>query len=65
MNVTYNVKYYRQKQKISLKKLSDLSGVGKSTINYIECNKHHPTIPTLAMIAKALNVDLEELYTLS
>lgn len=65
MNVTYNVKYYRHKRKISLKQLSELSDIGKSTINDIECNKHHPTIPTLAMIAKALNVDLEDLYTLS
>lgn len=63
MNVTYNVKYYRRLRKLSLKQLSELSGIGISTINDIECNKHHPTIPTLLSIANALNVSIIKLFT--
>lgn len=63
MNVTYNVKHYRQIRKLSLKQLSKMSGIGISTINDIECNKHHPTIPTLLSIANALNVSIVELFT--
>lgn len=63
MNVTYNVKYYRRLRKLSLKQLSELSGIGISTINDIECNKHHPTIPTLLSLANALGVNITELFT--
>lgn len=63
MKVTYNVRHQRELQRLSLKQLSELSGVGLSTINDIECNKHHPTIPTLLSLANALNVSIIELFT--
>lgn len=46
----------RTKQGITLTKLSELSGIGKSALNYYENGKRSPRIAHLELIAKALNV---------
>lgn len=62
MKVIYKIKRIREDKMVTLRMLSDMSGIGISTINEIENNKRHPTIPTLLRIAIALNVNIEELY---
>ena len=55
------VKVIRQAQKIKLETLSELSGISIPAISSIELNKRTPTLSSLSMLAKALNVRLDDL----
>ncbi len=61
MVVTYNIKKIRNEKNMSLDTLSARSYISKAQISDIERNIKHPTVPTLIMIAIALNVDFREL----
>lgn len=65
MNV--EVKYYiyelRNRKNISLRKLEELSGVSRSTINNIENGKYDPSVKTLCLIAGALKIRPESLFS--
>lgn len=62
MKVKILVKEVRNKKGITLRQLSDLSGVSKSQISFIENGESNPTLLVMLMLAKALQVDLKELY---
>ena len=64
MKVTIEYKLYeiRTAKGMSIRKLAELSGVSKTTINDIENNRHDPTLYTLCMIAAALQVAPEQIY---
>lgn len=53
----------RSDKGISSRKLAELSGVSKSTINNIENNRYEPTLLTICMLAEALHVSPEDLYS--
>ena len=48
-------------EKISQTKLSELSGINRTTITRIENATHMPDVYTLVRIARALDVELTEL----
>lgn len=52
----------RDRHDITLKQLSKMTGIGKSTLNNIENGRTSPTLDQLEKIAKALNVRISELY---
>lgn len=62
MKVIILLKEIREEKQISLEQLSKLSGISKSHLSYIERQEKEPTITVLIKIAKALNVDIENLY---
>ena len=47
-----------------MRELEELSGVSKTTINNIENGKANPTMDTLLLLAKALGVELSDLFEL-
>lgn len=49
-------------KKITLVKLSEMTGISKSTLNNIENEKVSPTLIELETIAKALNVKITDLF---
>lgn len=63
IEVIYHVYDIRLKENLSSRKLAEISGISKSTINNIENNRYDPTIKTICMIAEALKVDPEKLYS--
>lgn len=65
IQVTYKIYEYRTKKNMSVRELSELSGVSKSQINRIENNLTHPTVNTLCQIAYALNVQPVRLFVVS
>lgn len=65
MKIIYNVYQIRTQKNMSLRKLSQLSGVSRSQINDIENSKHHPTVLTLCLLAAALDVSPYSLFTVS
>jgi transcriptional regulator with XRE-family HTH domain len=61
-NIAKTIKRLREKMGISQEKLARLADVSNNTIINIEAGKQgNPTIETLKKIAKALNVEIQEL----
>ena len=61
-NIAKTIKRLREKMGISQEKLACLADVSNNTIINIEAGKQgNPTIETLKKIAKALNVEIQEL----
>lgn len=61
MTIGKNVNLIRSNKKMSIRKLTELSGVGKSTISDIENDKVSPTYATLEKLAKAFDISVYEL----
>lgn len=62
MRVEILVKDVRLKKNISLETLAKLSGISRGHLSRIERQEKEPKISTLAQIALALNVNIQELY---
>ena len=52
----------RKNKKVTLVKLSKMTGISKSTLNNIENEKVSPTIAELEAIAKALRMKITDLF---
>ena len=52
----------RRNKKITLIKLSEASGISKSTLNNIENERVSPSMQQMESIAKALNMRITELF---
>ncbi|MDY3038715.1 MAG: helix-turn-helix transcriptional regulator [Roseburia inulinivorans] len=52
----------RNNKKVTLVKLSKMTGISKSTLNNIENEKVYPTIAELEAIAKALRMKITDLF---
>lgn len=52
----------RHNKKVTLVRLSQKTGISKSTLNNIENERVYPTIIQLETIAKALDMCISELY---
>jgi len=52
----------RISKKITIRQLSELTGITKSTLSNIENNKVDPKLSQLVKIAKVLNISIENLY---
>ena len=62
MHVEILVKDVREKKNVSLQKLSDKSGISTTHINDIENNIKSPSLLVMIRLAKALDVEITELY---
>ncbi len=56
------IKEKRIEKNLTQEQLANLSGVSKSYIGDLERGEKEPTISVLCKIAKALDVDIKELY---
>lgn len=52
-----NVKKYRLERKLSQEKLAEISGLHRTYISALECEKRNISIDNIESIAKALAVD--------
>lgn len=62
MQIEMLIKEIRTEKKLTLKKLSILSGLSVTYINELENNLKCPSVITIEMLSKALKVDIKELY---
>ena len=53
----------RQKRGLTLRQLEGLTGIGKTTLNNIENGLVSPTLNQIEAIARALDVNMSDLYT--
>ena len=57
-----NLKAIRTDKNITQSELAELLGVDKSFVSNIENGKNNPTLSTIASLAKALKVSVDELF---
>ncbi len=62
MKIILLIKQIRKERKISLKQLSEKSGVSKTHINDIEKGYKEPSLEIMIKLSKALNVPIQSLY---
>lgn len=62
-NVEMLVREVRKSKGLTIVELSKISGISKSHISEIETNEQMPTLPMLCLLAEALEVKPEKLYT--
>lgn len=62
MRIEYLIKEIRQSKNITLRELSRRTGISNGYLSEIERNEKKPSFDYMILIAKALNVQLEELY---
>lgn len=58
-----NIKKYRKAKGFTQLQLAVRAGISKDYIVAIELGKRVPSVKTLILIAKALNIDIRELFT--
>lgn len=56
------IREFRKNKKMTQEQLAELVGIGTPNISYFETGKFTPAIETLEKIAKALDVEIYELY---
>ena len=62
MHVEILLKQVRQRKEVTLNKLSEKSGISTTNINDIENNIKVPSLLVMIQLAKALDVEITELY---
>ena len=63
MTLGDKIRLLRTEKKVSIRKLSDLTGLSKSTLSDIENNKSKkPTVDTIERVARALEIPISELF---
>ncbi len=62
MYVEILLKQVRQRKNVTLNRLSEKSGISTTHINDIENNIKGPSLVVMIQLAKALDVDITELY---
>jgi len=53
------LKEVRKSQKMTILKLSELTGIGRNTISFIENGNCNPRLNTLKLICKELDIDIK------
>ncbi|HWY79104.1 MAG TPA: helix-turn-helix transcriptional regulator [Candidatus Sulfotelmatobacter sp.] len=61
-NIGENIKRLRQKRGVSQVKMAEIVGVTPTYIGFIEQGVRNPSIATVDKIARALKVELSELF---
>lgn len=62
MHMEILLKQVRQNKNVTLNRLSEKSGISTTHINDIENNIKSPSLFIMARLAKALDVEITELY---
>ena len=62
MVIKFTIKSIRKEQKLTLKQLSYKTGISTTHLNDIECNYKMPSLIFAIKIAKALKVNINDLY---
>lgn len=57
-----NMKRYRKAKKLTQEELAEITELSVSTIKNLECNRYGPSQTTAILIAKFLDVEIEDLW---
>lgn len=62
MRVEILIRKIREEKNIKLEDLAKAAGISKGALSKIERQEQEPKLSTMVLIAKALKVDIKELY---
>lgn len=62
MEIGKRIKFLREKKKITVNKLANLSGVSQSYLRDLELGNKQPTVEYLSYICEALGITLERFF---
>ena len=62
MEIKILLKHIRKERNMTLKRLSEITGISEAHLSYVERGEREPSLSTLIRIAVALNIDEKELY---
>lgn len=65
VTIEMHIREIRKSKGLTITQLSSLSGVSVAHISEVETSKQQPTLLILCMLATALEVSIEELFTYS
>lgn len=61
--VDSKLKYYRKKQKLTLKELSEKTGISVGYLSHLENgSRSNPSMKTMYKISQAINTRIEEVF---
>lgn len=63
VEISFHIKEIRKEKSVSLRELSEKSGISKSEINFIENGHRDPTLRTMCLLSLALDVSPSRLFT--
>lgn len=63
VKISMRIREVRRTKGLTLMELSKMSGVSKTHISEIETGRQMPTLPVICLLAGAMEVKAEELYT--
>ncbi len=62
MRIEILIREIREKKNIRLEDLAKKAGIAKGTLSKIERQEQEPKLSTMILIARALKVEIKELY---
>lgn len=62
MEIKILLKHIRKERNMTLKRLSEITGISEAHLSYVERGEREPSLSTIIRIAVALNIDEKELY---
>ena len=64
LEITYNIKRIRNEKDLTQKELAKLAGISCGYVSMLERNERIPTMYILALLARALNVKIQDLVNI-
>lgn len=64
MKIIFKIKELRLERGLTLEDLSKLTGISSTHINDIENQYKKPSLEIIILLAKALHVDIKDLYSI-
>lgn len=61
MEVSIQIKYWRNVRGLTQAKLAEMAGISRSYLAGVECGNYNPSLETLNSIAKALGLEASDL----
>ena len=62
MEIKILLKHIRKERNMTLKRLSEITGISEAHLSYVERGEREPSLSTIIRIAVSLNIDEKELY---
>lgn len=63
MNIGDRIKFFREKNNITVNKLANIAGISQSYLRDLELGKKQPTVEYLSYICEALNISLSTFFS--
>lgn len=64
LEITFNIRNIRESKELTQRELAELAGISCGYVSMLERNERIPTLYILALLARALNVKIQDLVNI-